>query len=47
MTFEKIKKYYDEGRWTKAMVHKAVDKGYITEEQYLEIVGEDYAGSEG
>lgn len=42
MTYEKIKQYYDEGRWTKAMVRKAVEKGIITEEQYREIVGEDY-----
>ena len=42
MTYEKIKQYYDEGRWTKAMVRKAVEKGIITEEQYRVIVGEDY-----
>ena len=46
MTFEKIKKYYEEGRWTKAMVYKAVEKGIITYEQYIEIVGEEYAGSD-
>lgn len=42
MMFEKIKKWYDEGLWTKAMVRNAVKKGKITEEQYFEIVGEPY-----
>lgn len=38
-SFEKIKKFYDKGLWTKEMVHDAVDKGLITEEEYIEIVG--------
>lgn len=42
MTYEKIKAYYDEGRWTKAMVRKAVEKGIITAEQYEQIVHEPY-----
>ena len=37
--FEKIKKFYDLGLYTKAQVHKFVEKGIITEEQYIEIVG--------
>ena len=37
--FERIKKWYDQGLWTKEQVHQAVDKGLITEEEYLEIVG--------
>lgn len=37
--FEKIKKFYDMGLYTKAQVHKFVDKGIITEEQYRAIVG--------
>lgn len=45
MTFEKIKAYYDEGRWTKKMVHKAVALGYITAEQYQIITGEPYVPS--
>ena len=40
--FEKIKKWYEEGLWTKAMVRNAVKKGKITDEQYEEIVGEPY-----
>lgn len=38
--FERIKKYYDKGIYTKKMVHDFVVKGIITEEQYIEIVGE-------
>jgi len=40
--FEQIKKWYEEGRWTKAMVKNAVTKGKITAEQYFEITGEVY-----
>ena len=39
--FEKIKKFYDKGIYTKKMVHDFVTKGVITMEQYKEIVGED------
>lgn len=42
MMYEKIKKWYEEGLWTKAMVRNAVRKGKITAEQYEEIVGEPY-----
>ena len=37
--FEKIKRFYSMGLYTKEMVHKFVEKGVITEGQYLEIVG--------
>lgn len=37
--YEKIKKFYNEGLYSKAQVHKFVEKGIITEEQYIEIVG--------
>jgi len=40
--FDKIKKWYDDGMWTKTMVRNAVVKGRITPEQYKEIVGEKY-----
>ena len=40
--FEKVKSYYDSGRWTKEMVYNAVIKGWITEEEYAEIIGEDF-----
>ena len=44
MNYEKIKEYYDNGFWNKEQVHKAVEKGKITAEQYKEITGEDYVG---
>ena len=37
--FDLVKKYYDDHRWTKDMVMNAVKKGWITEEEYIEIVG--------
>jgi uncharacterized XkdX family phage protein len=40
--FEKIKKYYEDGKWPKEWVRDAVVKGKITAEQYKEITGEDY-----
>lgn len=42
--FEKVKNYYDKGLWSKERVAKAVVKGWITEEEYKLITGEDYAG---
>lgn len=40
--FKKIKRWYEQGFWTKAMVAQAVAKGVLTPEQYEEIVGEPY-----
>lgn len=40
--FERIKKWYKQGLWTKEMVKDAVKKGIITEEQYKEITGESF-----
>ena len=40
--FEKIKKWYESGMWTKRMVRNAVIKGKITEDEYTEITGEEY-----
>ena len=42
--FDKVKFYYDNGNWSKDRVREAVVKGWITSEEYLEIVGEDYNG---
>lgn len=39
--FEKVKDYYNCGLWTKSQVNDAVEKGWITREQYNEIIGED------
>ena len=36
--FDKIKRFYDLGLYTKEQVHKFVEKGVITEEQYIEII---------
>lgn len=40
--YEKVKTYYDRGVWTIDMVRNAVVKGWITEEEFTEITGEDY-----
>jgi hypothetical protein len=39
--FEKVKKYYDDGIWSKARVYNAVGK-WITAAEYEEITGEPY-----
>ena len=36
--FEKIKKWYKQGLWTKEMVHNAVVKGILSEAQEQEIL---------
>lgn len=41
--FEKIKKWYETGMWTKKMVYNAVVKGKITAEEYEIITGEPFA----
>lgn len=42
--FEKVKKYYDRGFYTKAQVADFVKKGKLTAEQYEQITGEAYDG---
>lgn len=42
MNYATIKKNYDRGLWTKAMVKMAVRKGIITADQYTEITGDIY-----
>lgn len=42
--FEKVKSYYDRGLWKAFQVANAVVKGWITAEEYEEIVGEPYGG---
>ncbi len=42
MNFELIKRNFDRGLWTAAMVKVAVRKGVITPEQYRDITGRDY-----
>ena len=42
MNFATIKKNYDRGLWSIAMVKMAVKKGIITKEEYTEITGKEY-----
>lgn len=42
MNFEIIKKNFDKGLWSEAMVKIAVKKGIISKEQYKEITGVTY-----
>ena len=43
MNFETIKKNYDKGLWNINRVHKAVEKNWITAEEFTEITGEPYS----
>jgi uncharacterized XkdX family phage protein len=40
--FQKVKNYYDKGLWSIERVAKAVEKGWITAEEYQIITGEPY-----
>jgi len=40
--YERIKKFYDMGIYTKQQVHQFAEKGVITAEQYELITGEPY-----
>ena len=42
MNYETIKKNFERGLWTVAMVRVAVKKGVITRKQFKEITGKDY-----
>lgn len=42
--FNRVKNYYDKGLWNKQMVANAVEKHWITAEEYEIIVGEPYEG---
>ena len=37
--FERLKRLYNEGKITKEQLAKAVDKGWITAEEFIEIAG--------
>lgn len=43
--FEKIKRFYDLGIYTREQVHKFAEKGVITPAQYAEITGEQMGGN--
>lgn len=40
--YDKVKYYYDNGYWSIQRVHDAVEKGWITPEQFEEITGKPY-----
>lgn len=40
--YERIKKYYELGVWSKERVRQAVVKGWLSAEEYRGITGEDY-----
>jgi uncharacterized XkdX family phage protein len=42
--FERLKRLYDAGRLSKAGLAKAVQRDWITAEEYEEITGEAYDG---
>ena len=42
MNYQTIKKNYERGLWSAAMVKMAVKKGIITKEEYTEITGKEY-----
>ncbi|MCD8090087.1 MAG: XkdX family protein [Clostridiales bacterium] len=44
--YSKVKKYYKTGLWDISRVSNAVVKGWITEDEYEEITGEEYAEEE-
>lgn len=35
---EKVKRYYSGGRWPRAAVDRALKKGWITQEEHIEIL---------
>jgi hypothetical protein len=41
--FDKVKNYYDKGLWGVNKLREAVVKGWITEEEYMEIIGDEDA----
>lgn len=42
MNFATIKRNYDRGLWSAAMVKTAVKKGIITKDEYTQITGKEY-----
>lgn len=40
--FDKVKSYFDKGLWGITAVRNAVEKLWITAEEFKEIIGEDY-----
>lgn len=42
MNYTTVKKNFDRGLWSLAMVKMAVRKGIITKDEYTEITGKEY-----
>lgn len=40
--YDVVKAHYDDGFWSIKKVRKAVEKGWITAEEFTEITGEQY-----
>lgn len=40
--YEIVKQHYDDGFWDEEKVKRAVVKHWITEEEYMLIIGEEY-----
>lgn len=43
--FDKVNGFYTDGFWTSEMVRNAVIKGWITEDEFEEITGDEYENS--
>lgn len=43
MNYQTVKKNFERGLWSLAMVKMAVRKGIITKEEYQEITGKEYS----
>lgn len=43
MNYQTIKRNFEKGLWSAAMVKMAVRKGVITKEEYEEITGKNYS----
>ena len=39
---ERIAKWYKMNLWTESMVHDAVEKNYISSDDFTEIIGKEY-----
>lgn len=44
--YTRVKKWYDAGLWPVSAVRLAVEKGWITAEEFKEITGEEYVEGE-
>ncbi len=40
LTFEQIRLWYEQGLWTEQMLRNAVAKGFLTQAQYEQIIGQ-------